>query len=219
MEDDPDEKKEGQKPWVLSPVEGEAYSPCTNALQLRRDSDLGLLSAATLMGPINRALVHRTWGLLQDTKESYGPKFRFNEYQNVSSTAAGVMQLLSSMLFGIILSVSFLRNMLKRVVPAPGEGPDVEKTKNSPFKFELIAIADEDENGDGTAPRAYAVFEYPSDSYHATGMLCSQGAASLLYRRTFSENISGGILTPAILGDDLVERIQKAGVKFEVKLL
>jgi short subunit dehydrogenase-like uncharacterized protein len=218
--DDPEDIKEAQKPWILSPVKREEPLPSsTNALQLRRDPGLGLLSAAIFTALIDRALVHRTWGLLQDTPEAYGPRFRFNEYQKVSSTAAGVMQLLNMIILGAVLSSSFLQNLLKRVVPAPGEGPDTEKTKHSPFKFELVAVADTGEKDDVNAPRVYAVLEYPSDSYHATGMLLSQGAASLLYNRKFLGNISSGVLTPAILGDDLIERIVKAGVKLEIMLL
>ncbi|KAI3321826.1 hypothetical protein HD806DRAFT_536916 [Xylariaceae sp. AK1471] len=81
-------------------------------------------------------------------------EIQFNEYQKVSSTAVGVMQLL-----GII----------------SGEAPDVENTNDSPSKFELVAVADGKRSVDGIAPRAYTVFEYPSHSYHATGMLLSQG--------------------------------------------
>ncbi|KAI0145153.1 Saccharopine dehydrogenase-domain-containing protein [Xylariaceae sp. FL1272] len=219
LNDPADAVRESHNPFTLSPIKRSSLSAPSGTLQLRREPELGLLSAAVLQAFIDTALVNRTWGLLEerDAVEAYGKDFTFFEYQKVSSAMSGLMQVIATAAMGAILNSPFMAHMLKRVVPEPGTGPDVEKTVASPFKFEMVAIGEADKDGKGR--RAYAVMEYPSDSYHFTGASLSQGAASLVYKREFVGGFTGGVLTPAILGRDFVDRLKGVGVKMEVKML
>ncbi|KAI1463469.1 Saccharopine dehydrogenase-domain-containing protein [Daldinia caldariorum] len=191
--------KESREPWVLSPIKRSQTSASTNFLGLRKDPNLGLLSASSFTAEEDRALVHRTWALLQDTDQGYGPNFEYNEYIKVSSVTDGIIRLLTLVLLRGALNFGPSRRLLGLVLPKPGEGPDIEKERVSRIKFEAIAVADTDSNN---APRAYASFSYPSGGYHTTALFLAQGAASLLYARNLANQLPGGCLTPAFLGDD-----------------
>lgn len=207
---------ESQQPWYLSPTTGQRTSNLTNLFGMRHDLLLGGLSASSLNGWQNRAVVHRTWGLLGGGKD-YGPNFQYNEYNKTSSTLAGVFQILHARAIGLMLALGPLRAVAKMILPAPGQGPDLEKEKSYRVEMEAVAVADTD--NDETAPRAYSRFVYPGGPYHTTGAFLAQGAASLLYIRKLEGDAVGGCLTPAFLGADLIERIQGVSVEFSTKML
>ncbi|KAI0095902.1 Saccharopine dehydrogenase-domain-containing protein [Daldinia grandis] len=208
--------EEAKQPWVLSPIKRPQTPIPANFLGMRKDPTLGLLSATSFGAVQNRALVHRTWALLQDTDQGYGPNFRYNEYNKASSAVDGILRLFTSILMSIALEFRLSRRILGLILPKPGEGPDVEKERLSRLKFEAVAIADTNSE---SAPRAYASFSYPSGGYHTTGLLLAQAAASLLYTRNLAGQFSGGCLTPAFLGEDFWRRIKEAGAVLQVNMI
>lgn len=210
---DPKLAAELQNPYVLSPVQRNPVPPVADSLGLRRDNTLGVISQHIFTAPQDQALVHRTWGLLRGTDQDFGPNFQFNEYIYVGSTVGGIVTWLSGIVLGSILGSSIGISLLKYVMPAPGSGPDLAQAVRSPIRLEAVAIPDDEK-----APRVRSVFAYPSSSYYTTGLFLAEGAASLLYTRELEGGIKGGCLTPAILGQDLVKRIQAAGATFTVEV-
>ena len=208
--------QELQQPWYLSPNKGRKTSNSSNFFGIRHDPVLGELSASSFSEMQNKAVIHRTWGLLDGGKD-YGPNFQYNEYNKTSSTVAGISQLLNKKVIGLIFALSPLRTLAKRILPVPGQGPDPEKEKSYRVEMEAVAIADTGD--DKTAPRAYSRFAYPGGPYHTTGAFLAHGAASLLYVRKLEGGAVGGCLTPAFLGADLVERIQGVSTEFSTKIL
>ncbi|RYP05652.1 hypothetical protein DL764_003661 [Monosporascus ibericus] len=203
---DPNVLKETSQAWALSPVEGRETSSATNVFGLRHDRDIGLLSASSATATTNKLVVHRTWGLLRSTDKDYGPNFQYNEYDRATSPLSGISRVLSTgVLFGL-LSFAPVRNIASRFLPNPGDGPDVEQTRNSRIAVEVVAVPDVTE--EERAPRALATFSYPSGPYHATALFLAQGAASLLYAKKLAGGYAGGCLTPAILSDDFMQRIR-----------
>ncbi|KAI2778010.1 Saccharopine dehydrogenase-domain-containing protein [Daldinia loculata] len=213
---DPRVVEEAKQPWVLSPIKRPQTPTPASFLGMRKDPNLGLLSASSFGAIENRALVHRTWALLQDTDQGYGPNFRYNEYIKVSSATDGILRMLTLVLMRAALKFGPSRRILRLILPKPGEGPDVEKERSSRLKFEAIAIAD---TSSDSAPRAYASFSYPSGGYHTTALFLAQAAASLLYTRNLAGQFSGGCLTPAFLGEDFWRRIQEAGAVLQVNMV
>lgn len=214
-----DEKtmQESQGPWYLSPVKGQQYvDDEANAFGMRHDPVLGTLSPSSFSDLQNRAVVHRTWGLL-DGGNYYGQNFRYSEYNKVSSTIAGNLDILKSKGIKLMFTLPPLRAILKIILPKPGDGPDVEKEKNAVVDMEAVALADSEEGS--TAPKVYARLKFAGGPYTATGAFLAQGAASLLYTRTLEGGVAGGCLTPAFLGKDLVERIQRVGAELEINVL
>lgn len=207
---------ESQQPWYLSPIIGRRNLSSTNLLGVRHDPVLGIMSASSLSDVQNRAVVHRTWGLLGGGM-AYGANFQYSEYKKASSTLAAMFQMLNTMAVKLILALPPVRAIAAMVLPAPGQGPDPAKEKKYRFEMEAVAIADTDD--DATAPRAYSHFAYPGGPYHATSSFLAQGAASLLYHRKLEGGVSGGCLTPAFLGQDLIERIRGVSTDFSTKML
>jgi hypothetical protein len=208
--------QEAQQPWVLSPVKGGQMLSSTNVFGLRQDPFMGKLSTSSISEMQNRAVVHRTWGLLGGGN-GYGPQFQYNEYNKTSSTLAGLFQILNNKAIGLMMALAPLRAIAKMILPVPGQGPDLEKEKNYRVEMEAVAIADTSD--DKTAPRAYSRFAYAGGPYHLTGAFLAQGAASLLYVRKLEGGAVGGCLTPAFLGADLVERIRGVCTEFDTKML
>lgn len=161
----------------------------------------------------DQALVHRTWGLLRGTDEDLGPNFQYNEYVWVGSTMGGIFALLSGLVLGTILDSSIAVGFLRYIMPAPGSGPDVTVTAATPVKFEAVAIPDDDK-----APKVRSSFAYPSGSYHTTALFLGEGAASLLYKRDLKGGMKGGCLTPALLGEDFLDRLRSAGATITVEV-
>lgn len=104
---------ESLQPWALSPMKGRKALDGANMFGLRHDKTLGLLSTSSPTERQDRALVHRSWGLL-DGGNFYGRSFFYNEYQRAPSTFAGVVAKLGVKLLEASLSSAFLRLALLR---------------------------------------------------------------------------------------------------------
>lgn len=209
--------QESEEPWYLSPVKGhQQYVNTTNLFGMRHDPLLGTLSPSSFSNLQNRAVVHRTWGLL-DGGNYYGPNFQYSEYNKVSSTIAGIMDILRAHGINLLFTLAPLRAIAKMILPKPGDGPDVEKEKNSVVEMEALAVADSEAGS--TVPKAYARVRFSGGPYTATAAFLAQGAASLLYTRKLEGGVAGGCLTPAFLGADLVERIQGVGAELSIEIL
>ncbi len=55
--------------------------------------------------------------------------------------------------------------------------------------------------------------------YHLTGVCLAESAFILAREKTLAHSLGGGMLTPATLGATYLERLQKAGLELEVKML
>ena len=81
-------------------------------------------------GPMDRALIHRTWGLLESTPNAYGHSFDFYAWFKVSGPVSGIfwhMGLLTLMLLSFLRP---LRWLATKVGYQPGDGGDFDKIKN-----------------------------------------------------------------------------------------
>ncbi|KAI3325289.1 Saccharopine dehydrogenase-domain-containing protein [Xylariaceae sp. AK1471] len=215
FEADPRIARQAQKdPWYLSPKRGTETSTFTSVLGIRRDPYFGVLSASTFAAAQNRAIAHRTWGLLHGKVQGYSSNFQYNEYDKVSSVAAGFLRVLGQYITSTALSTGFFYRVVRKLFPAAGDGPDVEKSRRSTVRMEVQAVA---EARPGETPRRVrASFLYPGGPYLVTALFLAEAAASLLYNRTVEGKISGGCLTPTVLGNDLLERVRKAGAQIEI---
>ncbi|KAF3007008.1 hypothetical protein E8E14_008705 [Neopestalotiopsis sp. 37M] len=205
-------------PWFLSPVEGTTVPKTTNMLGVREVPYLGLLAAGTYGARQDRAIVHRTWGLL-DGGRDYGVNFQYNEYASVSSTLQAVAKMLSGLFLGLFLSLGPLARLF---LPREGEGPDLEEHGKSVSELEVVAFAEDERHGhqqEDKKTAAVARFRFVGGPYYITAAVLAHGAASLLYKRELEGGYQGGNLTPACLGDDFVDRLKSIGTEFEVKIL
>jgi short subunit dehydrogenase-like uncharacterized protein len=108
------------------------------------------------------------------------------------------------------VALPFIRPLLEKRLPSPGEGPSKEVRDNGFFKTRLMAL------GDGQVVRGL-VADRHDPGYGSTAIMLSEAAMCLVLDGAELE-VEGGILTPAsAMGMRLVERLRAAGMTFEVQ--
>ncbi|KAF2085216.1 hypothetical protein K490DRAFT_58831 [Saccharata proteae CBS 121410] len=210
-------------PFALSPVQPSAVgavqpSLATKLFGVRWDKDAGVLTDWVQAAP-DTAIVLRSWGLLGDGQggQLYGPRFRFSEWMVARNSFTGAM-----VHFGLALGMGMLllppaRWALSRMVTQPGFGPEKElrDTKGDFVKYKAIGIADSPKQ-----QRASTTFEYTGSMYSLTGLTMAEAAMVILRGSDYpAKALGGGILTPATLGDEYVDRLRKTGVTMDTVTL
>jgi hypothetical protein len=116
----------------------------------RTITGLGRLSTSAT-GPLNAAIVHRTWGLTkqEDTlkAEFYGPNFTYQEYMNAHGFVKGVLMHYSLIIGALFVLLPPFRALVRKAVFKPGDGPDKEKAKNEIIEFRAVAKPDTKSEG------------------------------------------------------------------------
>jgi short subunit dehydrogenase-like uncharacterized protein len=220
------------KPYSLSPVRADdpAKPPTSSMfyrlLGLLNIPELGGVQGAWLMAAVDTCIVHRSWGLYETyAKESsrhelaYGPRFRFTEHKRAKSIIAGALLTYGLGLMGALLAFPLTRWILSPllqnfVIPAAGEGPSRESMRNDFLSYRGMAIADTN-----TKEKIIGRLDIAHGGYMATALTLSAAADVILRGRlddTEAGKLGGGILTPATLGEQYVEKLKEFGMKIEV---
>ena len=162
----------------------------------------GLLGYWLLPLPtIDPAVVARSGAALP----AYGPKFRYSHYAGTKTLAfaaggaAGVTALAASAQIGP------LRNLLLSRIKQ-GDGPDVAKREKSWFSVEFVGEAD-----NGVTVRTRVSGGDPG--YGETAKMLAESALCLALDD--NPELSGQLTTAQAMGDNLLDRLQKAGIAFE----
>ncbi|KUI59820.1 hypothetical protein VP1G_07044 [Cytospora mali] len=217
------EAAQALSPFALSPVPNpnagaQKSSLVTKLTGLRTVPNLGLLTTF-LPGDSDRAIVHRTWGLLSQIpskkEEFYGPNFSFGEYMKTRNWLSGVFVHWGIVVAGFLfVTIPPLRKLAQRFVYEQGQGPDVEQAKKDEIEYRGIAIPD---TGEAVNKQAYCRAWFNGSLYALTGVFLAQGAATIL-----EDDIDlggGGVFTAACLGQGFVDRLDGVGFKIETKTI
>lgn len=208
-------------PWALSPIKGlkssEAVPLATRLLGVRKVQHLGTLTTSIGGGP-NVAIVQRTWGLLGGPN-SYGPNFQYHEYMRVKNSLAGAIIHGGIGLFFVAIIIPPIRWLIQYAAHnfyAPGQGASRDDTANESFELRAIAEADQE------VPRprkVMAKFRYDGGIYYLTGVFLAEAAMVLLREDKLTEELGGGLLTPAMLGQAFIDRLRNAGITLESRIM
>jgi len=95
------------------------------------------------------------------------------------------------------------------------QGLAVEANSEDILEYRAVAVADQQ----GPERKAMATFRYEGGLYYLTGILLAEAAMILLKEKELVEQLGGGVLTPACLGQRFVERLQNASVQISGKPL
>lgn len=208
-----------REPFLLSPPR--AHTP--EEVKLNRDpgdasfdSDIGAWRTPFIMGVANTRIVRRSAGLFEKWGEPYGSEFHYQEYQKITGPMAGAKA------YGMLAALGMLqamlqsnsgRRFLKSFAPKPGQGPSQKTMDNGFFRCDLVGIA-----ADGR--KVYGVVSDKGDpGNRATVKFLCESALSLALNadQLPGGQQRGGVLTPATgLGDVLVERLRRAGMRFDI---
>ncbi|TVY26953.1 putative trans-acting enoyl reductase, partial [Lachnellula hyalina] len=201
-------------PYALSPIPGpKTKSPTswvTKVLGIREVSDLGILTSY-LGAAADRPLVHRTWGLLGGPS-FYGPNFRFSEYMKAQNYLLAIFIHFGLAVASCFVVIPWVRTLAKKYVTQPGDGPTKEQSRDD--RVEYRGIGNQDVQTPKPA-RAFCRAHYEGSLYQLTGLLLAESAISILKDE---HNLSGGIYTPACLGQKFIDRLDAGGFKFEKKI-
>jgi len=142
------------------------------------------------------------------SSDRYGPDFSYSH--NVIHPSVVVMWLAVVVFGGLaaVVRVAFIRNLLLSVVKKSGQGPSDERMAKSWFKLRFTAVS-----GDRTIQTEVSGGD---PGYGETSKMLAESALCLALDRA-ALPARTGILTPAeAMGEVLIERLQRAGLKFAV---
>ena len=169
--------------------------------------------APFVMAPVNTQVVLRSAALWSERGAPYGPQFSYEESLAVKGRiAAGTITL--SMALGVLaLRFRLGRAIVRRLVPAPGQGPSEEAMARGFFHTRLVGEA-----SDGRL--ALGEVSYGGDpGNRSTVLMLSESALALaLDGDRLPGQPAGGVLTPsAAMGAVLLERLRRAGMRLSVE--
>jgi short subunit dehydrogenase-like uncharacterized protein len=174
------------------------------------DPDFHAWVTPFVMGAINTKVVRRSNALLDF---AYGTDFRYDEatlipYGQLGFPIAAAVAGGSS-LFTAAASVRPLRSLLRRMLPAPGEGPSRDAREAGYFQIALLGKHPDD----ASKHIRLRVRGDRDPGYGSTCKMLGESAVCLAHDALTSRP---GVLTPsAAMGDALLERLQNsAGVTF-----
>jgi short subunit dehydrogenase-like uncharacterized protein len=152
---------------------------------------------------IDGAIVRRSAAAL----DRYGPDFTYGH--NMVARSLGTIVALSAGVGGVALLAPLppTRKLLLKI-KAPGEGPDEAKRARSWFRVRFV--------GEGGGVRVVTEVSGGDPGYGETSKMLAESAMCLALDRA-SLPARSGVLTPAeAMGDVLLERLQRAGLRFSV---
>lgn len=136
------------QPYTLSPTPNPSRSPADSTIfpGTKKIPNLGRVTTF-LSGAMDRAIVHRTWGLFSQLpskkEEFYGTSFSFEEYMKTNNWLSGMVIHWGTATTGYLLAtLPFMRKLVKKLVYKAGEGPDVEQSKNDVIEYRAVAMPD-----------------------------------------------------------------------------
>jgi short subunit dehydrogenase-like uncharacterized protein len=194
-------------PYSLNP-EGERSGPDRSDRRgAYRDETLDRWTAPFVMAGINTRVVRRSNALLG---YPYGRDFRYAESVACRSwlQARSIALGFTAMILGGLFAPG--RWLMRRILPAPGQGPTEQQRESGCFEIQLLGRSD-----DEPARRVRGKVRGERDpGYAETAKMLAESALCLALDDLAER---GGILTPAsCMGEQLIGRLRAAGIAFEV---
>eukprot|EP00878_Enallax_costatus_P002058 GHUV01002224.1.p1 GENE.GHUV01002224.1~~GHUV01002224.1.p1 ORF type:complete len:439 (+),score=107.02 GHUV01002224.1:127-1443(+) len=172
--------------------------------------------APFVMEVINSRIVQRSSYL----NGYYGSDFKYREAQATNGLVGA--SLVSSMMVGIgaMFALGPARNFAKRLLPKPGQGPSRDVMLNGYWKHTMIGLTEEKDGQEPQVIKAYVADEHRDPGYWGTARMLLEAGLCLAMDGAACEAAGcqkGGVLTPAsAMGMVLIDRLRKAGLKFDI---
>lgn len=200
-----------KNPYGLNP-EGETAGPDKPDLKSAVfDEDVDAWIAPFIMAAINTRIVRRSHALMN---YCYGADFRYDEAVIVGDGIGGRLKAIGAAAgtagFALGSAFEFTRNLLKKKLPEPGEGPSARQRERGFFKLLLVGKL-----AGGTIVKARVTGDR-DPGYGSTSKMLGESAVCLA--RDLDDSVAGGVLTPAsAMAAPLLTRLtDNAGLTFEV---
>ena len=137
--------------------------------------------------------------------DRYGPDFQYAHYAAVRRLPAVVGGIAGVVALAAAAQVPRVRSALSKRLPA-GEGPGEEQREKAWFRMRLV--------GEGGGRRVVTEVSGGDPGYGETAKMLAESALCL----AFDDNppASGSVTTATAMGAHLVDRLDRAGIRFEV---
>ncbi len=215
------ERQQVSNPFLLNPLESipADIERHRDPISPQYDLDLETWVAPFFMGAVNTRIVRRSCALFDRWQGSYGKDFSYQEYLKFdppwawfqSAAMVGSMALIAG-----AIQVPLLRYFLESIIPQPGSGPTEQTMNEGWFRCELLGWGCEGQRVRGLIADVGDPGNRTTVKFVCESALC----LAVDFDRLPGGGQRGGILTPATgLGDVLVERLKKAGMRLEVEMM
>lgn len=203
-------------PFILAASTPPRQIPCepllSRILGVRSVRDLGTLTTCP-SGTTDVSIIHRSSTLMP---EFYGPSFFSRQFLRVRNAFVGAAFHLAFMAGIALILLPPVRTLLKQYIYAPGSGPRMEDSTNDRVEYRAIATADQDVP---SPKRVFGKLKYDGSMYFFTGLLMVEAAMTILDNEEKVKKVSrGGIVTPATLGQEFVDRLEKVGCRIKTQV-
>ncbi|KAF7596753.1 hypothetical protein BBP40_000181 [Aspergillus hancockii] len=181
-------------------------------LGVRSVRDMGTL-ATTPTAVADMTIVHRSSTLMP---EFYGTRFHFRQFLRVRNVFVGVAVHLAFVIGVLLLLLPPVRWLLRKIIYAPGTGPRMEDSVNDRVEYRAVATADQNTSNH---KRVLGKLKYQGTMYVFTGLLLAEAAMVILENEEKVRKVSRcGLVTPATLGQEYVDRLERAGCHIETQV-
>jgi short subunit dehydrogenase-like uncharacterized protein len=199
-------------PYALDPEPGCSGPDRSDGMGIRYEPRLGRWVAPFVMAAINTRVVRRSNAV---AGYPYGRDFRYTEQMSAPAGLKGlaVASAVAAGTAGLLAAVRSrrLRGLVERRLPRPGGGPTAQERAAGYLVLRLLGEA----AGDGPPLRLLGRVEDRRDPGYGMTAVTLGESALCLARDDLGR--PGGVLTPATaMGVRLVERLRKAGMRWEV---
>ncbi|PSC71057.1 saccharopine dehydrogenase [Micractinium conductrix] len=186
---------------------------------VEKSAELGRWLAPFVMQVCNNRVVHRSNYFLHYTED---PKdFRYQEAIAAPSWFGARAVQLGTIAAGMAFSQTWLHPLLKKIVPAQGEGPSRDNMLNGYFKNRVLAWSAEPAGTAPTLVQAEVGDPHRDGGYWGTSRMLLESALCLALQQQELDKADdlqkGGVLTAAsAMGMVLVERLRAAGMTYKI---
>jgi short subunit dehydrogenase-like uncharacterized protein len=207
------EYKKMNDPRLLLDQTGQEIHTPASANFFGYDNKIGRWSAPFIMGAINSKVIYKSASLMHDSGKPYASSISYSEHSSLGKWYNPIPFLVVSL---ILLSISLLgpqkwfRSFLRKIMPAPGEGPSEKQIENGYFKMRAFAKSD---GGKQTTLN----MSYPGDPGNKSTVFFLCESALCLAESGDKINERTGFLTPiTALGKTLIERLKERRLRINI---
>ena len=201
--------KEKRDPFLLNPensVSEKQRKLSKDGFEIKKIENTDSYSGMGLMSFANTRVVRRSSALYDADQKSYGSDFIFRELGSYPSKRSARLASFG-LIFAFLVISTPVRHIVRRFLSKPGEGPDKVTRENGWFRGLFKVEAEDGEI------KYFQIYGDGDPGYKATAQMVCESAITLA---TCDNLNSGGVLTSAYgLGNALLERLSKSGIKFE----
>lgn len=171
---------------------------------------IGRWTLPFIMGAINSKIVYASAASMQEHYHPYAQSISYSEHSSLGKWYNPLPLIVMTIMLLSITKLgpySWFRNLLRKIMPDPGEGPSETQIENGFFKLKAFAS---DENGKQESLSMY----FPGDASNKATIFFLCESALCLAASDHEPVKSSGFFTPiTALGQNLIDRLTQKGLQ------